>query len=162
MNHQTDIFRKTLESIANNGAVEYRYGTTDHFTIEPSYRGQAKQLAQEFLDNFPEEGSENVRAYRAIMYLIEFLDRNDIDEPEFGGETTIQRLYYLRQQVKLDAEKDIQERLMFEERDTLFDDMTDAVIHDPTSKYTRKVSSMYEDDEEMKRLTAREVLEDPL
>ncbi len=142
MNSQIEILRETLEGMAKYGSAEFHLVGVSDSRVNPAYRGTAKEVAEDLLEMFPEEDSEHVKAFRAAEYLIDYLDDNPVEEPEYGIEKTLEhRLFDLRTKAEKPAVEDIRDRLEVDSEEMKFGGGMDrTTIHDPVSKLTTQVT----------------------
>lgn len=167
MKSKFDLLRETLEGMAEKGGVEFYLSPSTKSEIRPAYSNTAQNVAEDLLDLFPEEDSENVRAYRSLIFLSRYLKENDLDDDYFiDGPTIEEQLHRLRPKIEDRAHDDVVNRIEVDQNDMgLGRGAGEKVITDPVSKISRKVSQEYQRAggmDSMVRNTAHEILEAPL
>lgn len=145
MNSQIELLRKTLERLAKDGAVKHNLRDGSAQDIRTSYGPTARSIAENLLEQFPEEDSENVQAVRAAYTLIDYIDSNGVDQPDPGmGRPLDALLFSLINDVQPQAQEDIQERLLVEENTNGIRSNDGVVIRDPVSKITQRAIAFEE------------------
>ncbi len=146
MNSQVDFLKKRLESL-----------TGTPFNSE-------SRVAEELLREFPEEDTENVKAYRAAETLLDYFETNDLDD-EYDQQSIPlnEQLLRISNQIREDAREDVVDRLEIDKTKAPFDAYVgDTVMTDPVSKMQFHISGMNRNPEGMANYYAREILEAPL
>lgn len=168
MNHQADILRKTLEGLSEKGAVSHYFGH-EISEIGLTHGSAGREIADQLLNHFPEEDSEDVKAYRALVTLVRYLETSDLETGHFVDDYTIEeQLCRLRPKIGDQAEDDIFERLEVDECEISPGVGTKKSIHDPISKLSYELSITAEMEragdptDGRKQHFAREILEKPL
>jgi hypothetical protein len=142
MNSQIDIFKKKLEEIANHGRYKFRTGRssiTDEFN--PGYSSVAVEVAEDLLENFPEEDNRHTKAYRAAMFLLGYIDEENLERDDLMTDLPLEReLLRVRSHAEPKATEKIVARL---EEDKVQDELLGPsyVIHDPISKMNQEISA---------------------
>jgi hypothetical protein len=124
MKNQVEILRERIEKID-----EYNHGVIS-------------EVIQDILNIVPEKETESVKAYRALIILVEYLDETDIDTGMFAGEFTItEQLYRIRGEIEKEATEDVKSRLEIDETEVSFDSrISEEEITDPVSKATATIA----------------------
>lgn len=151
MNHNLSQFREIIE---------------DCIEGEPVTHGNQSKL-EAVLEMLPEEDTEDVKAYRSLMFLVDHLEDRDYDEPEqFGNSDPIHQLLRLRPDIEDDAIGDITDRLVVEEDDdSPFGSVDMKTLKDPVSKGQQRISNAAGVGDQVDARThhlARSILEAPL
>lgn len=163
MNSKFEILRQVLEGVEKTGKIGTGTQSVSHAV--------AQEVASDLLKMFPEEDSEHVKAYRSLLYLVDYLNENQFEGVEayhIDTPTVQEQLHRIRGEVEKDAIDDIVERFEVDSTHTnsLGDRRIDnTTITDPVSKIQTNVSTAPKGSEMLKQrkeMTAWEVLEAPL
>lgn len=161
MNSQVKILHETLEALSEEGLVRYYFTLNNQTEIGPGGR----RVAEELLENFPKEDSENVKAYRSLMFLIDYLEGEDLETGYHVDDYTIkEQLLRLRGKIEEKALHDIVERLEIDSEVLRFaDNMEQTQIHDPVTNLSQRASNLRVESKDLKfQHFAQEVLECPI
>lgn len=127
MNHNISQFREIIEDCIEGEPVTHRQQTK----------------LEAVLEILPEEDTENVKAYQSLMFLVDYLEDRDYDEPDqFADPDPIHQLLRLRPEIEDDAIGDITDRLVVEEDDGRpFSSVNTKTLKDPVSKGHQRISN---------------------
>ena len=167
MNSQADILRQTLEDMANDGNSQFQMFGFERTDVGVSEQKATKIAAKNILEQFPEEDSEHVKAYRALVFLSRYLAENDFEDDYFVDQYTIEeQLGRVRHTIADEARSDILRRLEIDQDEFGGSEIQNPYIHDPVSKAHVQVSSTARQMDGMidhrAEETAHEILEAPL
>jgi len=171
MNSKFEILRKVLKGVEKTGKVESGSYNGERKMLSPAYPSVAQEVASDLLEIFPEEDSEHVKAYRALYYLIDYLDEHQFEGVEGCHIDKYQvqdHLHRMGSRTQEDAIEDVLKRLEVDTTKRSFGSSTrfdETTIHDPVSKVNRTVSQAGVEHgmlDKTVETTAQEVLEAPL
>jgi hypothetical protein len=151
MNHNLSQFREIIKDCIDGEPV--------------NHRNQSKLEA--VLEMLPEEDTDHVKAYRSLMFLIEYLEDYDYEEPDqFGNPDPVHQLLSLRPEIQDKAQKDVIQRIEINEKPESGFGLGPAMkIKDPVSKIHQNITKEQKQHDLVEKNVdhlSRTVLEAPL